>query len=349
MKANAAHADVLAPRSARPAATLRRAASSCELRLSLSRALYRRVSRLLGPIFFSTTFDDHRMLEEAAIVQPGDSILCIASAGDTPLNLLRFGPGHLVAIDLDEAQLHLSILKAAAVGMLDAASVRGFLGAESYVEPRGFTYGRLRRHLPEPTRLFWDGHLRLIERGVLTQGSAHKIFAPARTALRVVDLVADRMSPGRREFINPYVDPLLHGRFPNYGALQPYLNGASHAAIQDNLDRMHFCADDLRLCLKSLPAKSVDVFVLSNVVDWMPPRDVRALLYDVVRVARNDARIVSFSRRRRFHLPAELVGALRVLPEVEARARALDRVKYYRVCRVMRVDKEGSPHLRVVQ
>jgi len=49
----------------------------------------------------------------------GETVLCIASAGDIPLSLLALGAGKIIAVDISEPQIHLCCLKAAAIQCLE--------------------------------------------------------------------------------------------------------------------------------------------------------------------------------------------------------------------------------------
>lgn len=92
-------------------------------------------------------------------------VLMVASSGENVLSLLtQNSVARVIAVDLNHAQLHLCELRRTALEYLTRDEQLCLLGADPAV-PRaeGETdrlslYERLRPHLPEPTRIFWDDH-----------------------------------------------------------------------------------------------------------------------------------------------------------------------------------------------
>lgn len=113
-------------------------------------------------------------------------LLSIASGGDNVLALLTLDPEEIVAADLSAAQLACLELRRTAFRRLRGGELRAFLG----VLPSPYrlaTYAGLRPDLPEPARSFWDGHLDLVEHGLVHAGRFERYLkAFGRGLLRLV-------------------------------------------------------------------------------------------------------------------------------------------------------------------
>jgi S-adenosylmethionine:diacylglycerol 3-amino-3-carboxypropyl transferase len=132
------------------------------------------------PITFSITTEDHEVLEEALALTGGESVVCIASSGDTPLNLLRCAPERIDAVDMNVDQLALAMLKAQGLEQLELDEFRVLLGVVR--DPKGAleAYNRIRASLPRDARRFWDDHRAMIRGGVLWRGGLMRFFHLAR-------------------------------------------------------------------------------------------------------------------------------------------------------------------------
>src|SRR5205823_14457088 len=69
-------------------------------------------------IRYAQCWEDADVLLEALDIQPGDSCLSIASAGDNVLAMASRGQRRVVALDLSAAQLACLVLRMAAYGTL---------------------------------------------------------------------------------------------------------------------------------------------------------------------------------------------------------------------------------------
>jgi S-adenosylmethionine-diacylglycerol 3-amino-3-carboxypropyl transferase len=165
------------------------------------------------PIAFTITNEDHLVVERALRVTPNSRIVCIGSAGDTPLNLLSLDPDRVTAVDCSFGQTCLQWLKAAGVRHLEPRDLHVLLGV--VMDPDGALarYRLVRAGMPARVRAFWDRRPRLIAGGVLWQGSMMRLLSAARLAL---DLCVGRegmralqrcATPGQAElFFRRYVD-----------------------------------------------------------------------------------------------------------------------------------------------
>lgn len=101
---------------------------------------------------------------------PGD-YLCIASAGEVPLNLFALGAQSVTAIDFQDSQLFLCELKLKSACLWDGWDAAAFLGMRPQKKKTRLTlYKELRESLSPAAQVFWDQHLDIIEKGVVFQG-----------------------------------------------------------------------------------------------------------------------------------------------------------------------------------
>ncbi len=118
--------------------------------------------------------EDWRTEEKALNIQPSDHVLCITASGDRPLNLLFRECQKIVCIDANSAQNHLLELKIAAMTVLDYEKYLAFLGANACKERGKFLDSLQSKMSPEAFR-FWTTHKKMIEKGVLYQGSMERL------------------------------------------------------------------------------------------------------------------------------------------------------------------------------
>lgn len=122
---------------------------------------------------FGVAQDDPRSELEALKPVAGDRILCIASAGEVPLELLINSelsiPVH--AVDIDFKQLYLSNLKLTAALALegsDAARFLGYMPAKMKARIRWFEL--FADNLPEKEALFWKENFEIFKKGPIHLG-----------------------------------------------------------------------------------------------------------------------------------------------------------------------------------
>lgn len=134
------------------------------------------MSRLLGRasfggLVFNQSWEDPALDREALGISPEvDTVLSITSGGCSTLNLLCLRPRRLISVDANPAQSHLLELKLAAIRYLDHDDLWTLFGS-SEARGAGAVYrAELRPRLSAAARRHWDGNIRLIERGLLTQG-----------------------------------------------------------------------------------------------------------------------------------------------------------------------------------
>ena len=130
-------------------------------------------------IRYANCWEDADILCEGLRPKEGKRCLSIASGGDNSFALLAEG-AEVVAADLSPAQLALVELKAAAIRELDREETLAFLGVRDSSE-RAPIYRRLRSHLSEEARAYWDVRSDVVGSGVIHYGKFERYFGLFRT------------------------------------------------------------------------------------------------------------------------------------------------------------------------
>jgi S-adenosylmethionine-diacylglycerol 3-amino-3-carboxypropyl transferase len=140
-------------------------------------------------IRYAQCWEDADVLLEGLDVQPGDTCLSIASAGDNSLALLARGAGRVIALDLNPSQLSCLELRVAAYRELSHPELLELIGSTPSTR-RGELYRRCRPLLSGDARSFWDSHGADIEGGIGAAGKFERYFTLFRE--RVIPLVHSR-------------------------------------------------------------------------------------------------------------------------------------------------------------
>lgn len=109
---------------------------------------------------------------QALNLTDGDSLLCIASAGEIPLNIAALCDAKIVASDISASQIRLCRLKQTAALKYDSVTAASFLGYMSMEESKREQIFReeISHLLPEHDREFWIKNPDAIEKGVINSG-----------------------------------------------------------------------------------------------------------------------------------------------------------------------------------
>jgi S-adenosylmethionine-diacylglycerol 3-amino-3-carboxypropyl transferase len=158
-------------------------------------------------IRYGQVWEDADVLLAGLDVQPGDTCVSIASAGDNTLALLTRQPSRVIALDLSPAQLACLELRVAAYRELTHPQLLELIGSRLSVRRREL-YTRCRRALSAVTRAFWDCRLDAIELGIGSVGRFESYFALFRERIlplihgrATVDALLETRSAGaRRQF-----------------------------------------------------------------------------------------------------------------------------------------------------
>lgn len=140
-------------------------------------------------IRYAQCWEDADILVEALNVEQGGHCLSISSAGDNALALLGAGAEHVVALDMNPAQLSCLALRVAAYRELSHAELLELIGSRPSARRRDL-YRRCRSQLDADTRAFWDAHGNEIDVGIGGAGKFERYFGLFRT--RIMPLVHSR-------------------------------------------------------------------------------------------------------------------------------------------------------------
>jgi S-adenosylmethionine-diacylglycerol 3-amino-3-carboxypropyl transferase len=130
-------------------------------------------------IRYAQCWEDADTLLAALDIRPGDVCFSIGSGGENSLSLLSRAPAKVVAVDLSPAQNACLELKAAGFRELDHPELLELVGVR-YGKRRVELYERVRRHLTDGARMYWDANAKLIERGLMAAGKFENYFAMFR-------------------------------------------------------------------------------------------------------------------------------------------------------------------------
>jgi len=145
-------------------------------------------------IRYAQCWEDADILLEGLAIQPGDSCLSIASAGDNSLAMLARGAGRVVALDLNPAQLACLELRVAAYRELSHPELLELIGSRNS-GCRTDLYRRCRPLLCADTRAFWDARSDVVAAGIGGGGKFERYFALFRE--RIMPLVHSRATVDR--------------------------------------------------------------------------------------------------------------------------------------------------------
>lgn len=140
-------------------------------------------------IRYAQVWEDADVLLEALNIQPGDTCLSIASAGDNALAMLARDPAKVIAVDLSPAQLACLRLRVAAYRELDHNGLLELVGSRPCDQRRAL-YQQCRPSLDAETLTYWDTRRDLVDHGIGAAGKFERYFALFRT--RVLPLVHRR-------------------------------------------------------------------------------------------------------------------------------------------------------------
>jgi S-adenosylmethionine-diacylglycerol 3-amino-3-carboxypropyl transferase len=145
-------------------------------------------------IRYAQCWEDADVLLEAMDVQPTDTCLSIASAGDNALALVGAGAKRVIAVDLSPAQIACLELRVAAIRTLTHRQFLELLGQNASTD-RQIHYRRCQQSLSVESRQFWDRNLSLIEQGIAQGGKFERYLSAFRRF--VLPLVHNRKTVSR--------------------------------------------------------------------------------------------------------------------------------------------------------
>ena len=118
----------------------------------------------------------------------GDSLLCIAGAGDFPLSVTALKNVTIVAVDVSANQLYLCRLKQQAATLPDPGVAAGFMGytVMNSKTRRKLFHQKIAPFLPGEDVAFWQKNIRTIGRGVIHEGKFERFIGKASMPARMI-------------------------------------------------------------------------------------------------------------------------------------------------------------------
>ena len=107
-------------------------------------------------LVYNTCWEDPRLDRQALQLGPDDNILVITSAGCNALDYALTEPRHVYAVDMNPRQNALLELKMAGIRELDFDTYFSMFGRGRVENAKAFYVDRLRVHLSEWSRRYWD-------------------------------------------------------------------------------------------------------------------------------------------------------------------------------------------------
>lgn len=143
----------------------------------------------MSHIFDFGISQEDALIEQLALdINNGDSLLCISSAGEVPLNLLALNDIKIKTVDISINQNHLTKLKFNSIRSLEPMEAAKFLGfTKSTQQCRKCLYKRVFGFMDEDEKLFWNHHPEVIHNGAIHSARFEKYITKFNgIALRVI-------------------------------------------------------------------------------------------------------------------------------------------------------------------
>jgi len=133
---------------------------------------------------------------------------------------------------------------------------------------------------------------------------------------------------------NPYRSWFFTGNLPyDQQFWQPYLQEKNYTKIKNNLDKIKIFNKDLCSGLKDIDSNSVNAFYISDIFDWMNFDEMEKNLYEILRVAKNGAKIISFVIMYDKGIPKSLEKYFKYDENENKKLLEIDRVGFYpKIC-----------------
>ncbi|MCK4344711.1 MAG: DUF3419 family protein [Bacteroidales bacterium] len=127
---------------------------------------------------FGISQDDALTESKALKIKKGDRLLCVASAGEVPLNMLANHELRIDAVDISINQIYLSQLKLHSIQSLEPQEAAKFIGfMESTPEERRKLFQKVTEMLDKNEKLFWHKNIKAIEEGPIRVARFEKYIA----------------------------------------------------------------------------------------------------------------------------------------------------------------------------
>ena len=136
----------------------------------------------MSTVNYSQCWEDANLLKRALTISNDDVVLSIASGGDNTLSLLLENPKKIFSIDINSAQNHIAELKLQSSKALHYEEYLEFLGVNDSSK-RSDYYVQVSEYLSDDARLWFEGNMNLLEKGVIHSGKFEKYLNAFRKYL----------------------------------------------------------------------------------------------------------------------------------------------------------------------
>lgn len=144
-----------------------------------------RMKRFFSRLSYSFGNEDWRTEQQALKIEPDSEVLCISASGDRSLHLLLDECARVTSIDANPIQNHLLHLKRGALQALNYDEYVGFLGGEPHGN-RKYVLSKILPYLEEESSRFWRNNEKLIEKGIIYQGTVEKLSKNISRVFRLI-------------------------------------------------------------------------------------------------------------------------------------------------------------------
>jgi S-adenosylmethionine-diacylglycerol 3-amino-3-carboxypropyl transferase len=127
---------------------------------------------------YGVSQEDARTEIKALELTSGDSLLCIASAGEIPLNIAALHDVKIIAADISSGQIRLCRLKQKAAQNFDSLTAASFLGYMNMepIKREEFFREELSQYLSDDDKEFWIKNMSSIKEGAINSGRFEKFM-----------------------------------------------------------------------------------------------------------------------------------------------------------------------------
>jgi S-adenosylmethionine-diacylglycerol 3-amino-3-carboxypropyl transferase len=136
---------------------------------------------------------------------------------------------------------------------------------------------------------------------------------------------------------NYFMNYCLLGRYGQ--SLPPYLEEKNYIFLKENFSSLSMITDDLLSYLKSMPDDSFSKFNLSDVFESLSPEQNNILWKEIVRTAKNEARVVYWNNLVYRTFPQDLSANIKNEDQLANQLHLKDRVFFYGDFKVNRITK----------
>ena len=118
---------------------------------------------------------------KALSLKDNDRVLCIASSGDIPLNLLSLANVKINAVDISPNQIFLTKLKLKSVLNLEPSEAAGLIGLTSLPEEKRILFfNKVKEIMDEDEKKFWGENITAILKGPVNVARFEKYISKSR-------------------------------------------------------------------------------------------------------------------------------------------------------------------------